>query len=138
MCPCQGSATGVSQIAVQVQHPEEADGTIQSLFAQKLVIEATFSMQVQRTSLNNENKVTQEGERELFTLTLVTSDEKVTQVLTALEEGQIQDRGEAVVSPLLTGRKAYMEWVQNSLSQNQQGGTAKFSVPIDLDVTPAV
>jgi len=78
MCPCQGSATGVSQIAVQVQHPEEADGTIQSLFAQKLVIEATFSMQVQRTSLNNENKVVQEGEKELFTLTLVTSDEKVT------------------------------------------------------------
>lgn len=95
-------------------------------------------MQVQRTSLNNENKVVQEGEKELFTLMLVTSDEKVTQVLTALEEGQIQDRGEAVVSPLLTGRKAYMEWVQNSLSQNQQGGTAKFSVPIDLDVTPAV
>merc|ERR1711934_265387 len=120
-------STGVSQIAVQVQHPEEADGTIQSLFAQKLVIEASFSMQVQRTSLNNENKVVQEGEKELFTLTLVTSDEKVT----AVEEGQIQDRGEAVVSPLLTGRKAYMEWVQNSLSQNQQGGNTKYSVPID-------
>lgn len=138
MCPCQGSATGVSQIAVQVQHPEEADGTIQSLFAQKLVIEATFSMQVQRTSFNNEQKVVQEGEKELFTLTLVTSDDKVTAVLTALEEGRIQERGEAVVSPLLTGRKAYMEWVQNSLNTNQQVGATRYSTPVDLDVTPAV
>lgn len=95
-------------------------------------------MQVQRSSLNNENKVVQEGEKELFTLTLVTSDEKVTAVLTALEEGQIQDRGEAVVSPLLTGRKAYMEWVQNSLSSSQQGMSTKYSTPIDLDGGPAM
>jgi len=138
MCPCQGSATGVSQVTVQVQHPEEADATIQSLFAQRLVIEATFSTQVQRTSFNNEQKVVQEGEKGLFTLTLVTSDDKVTAVLTALEEGRIQDRGEAVVSPLLTGRKAYMEWVSSSLSQSQQAGQQRYSTPVDLDVTPVM
>jgi len=46
MCPCQGSATGVSQIALQVEHAEEADGVVQALFKEKLVIEAKFTMQV--------------------------------------------------------------------------------------------
>ena len=74
-------------------------------------------MQVQRTSLNSENKVVVEGEKELFTLTLVTSDDKVTAVLAALEDGDLAKKGEAIVSPLLTGKKAYMKWVPDSLNQ---------------------
>jgi len=42
MCPCQGSATGVSQVSLTVAHAEEADEVVQKLFKDKLVIEAKF------------------------------------------------------------------------------------------------
>merc|ERR1711881_552762 len=51
MCPCQGSATGVSQVSLAIDAPEDADKVVQSLFLKKLAIEAKFLMQVQRTSM---------------------------------------------------------------------------------------
>ena len=46
MCPCQGSATGVSMVSVSVDAAEEADKVVQSLFQKKLALEARFLMQV--------------------------------------------------------------------------------------------
>jgi hypothetical protein len=36
MCPCQGSATGVSQVSLPIDAAEEADKVVQSLFMKKL------------------------------------------------------------------------------------------------------
>jgi len=93
MCPCQGSATGTSMISVAVDAAEEADKVVQSLFLKKLAIEARFLMQVQRTSMGAENKLVVEGEKTGMTLVIVTSDDKVTGVLSELEEGDIMKKG---------------------------------------------
>lgn len=63
MCPCQGGSTGISQISLAVDAPEEADKVVQSLFQKKLVNEAKFLMQVQRTSLGADSKLAVEGEK---------------------------------------------------------------------------
>lgn len=46
MCPCQGSATGVSMVSLAIDAAEEADKVVQSLFLKKLALEARFLMQV--------------------------------------------------------------------------------------------
>jgi len=116
MCPCQGSATGVSQVSLAIDAPEDADKVVQSLFLKKLAIEAKFLMQVQRTSMGAENKLVVEGEKNNVTLVIVTSDDKVTGVLSELEEGDVMKKGQAIVSPLLNGKREYMKWVQESLN----------------------
>jgi uncharacterized protein involved in tolerance to divalent cations len=116
MCPCQGSATGVSQISVSIDSVEDCDKVVQSLFVKKLAVEAKFLMQVQRTSMGSENKLVVEGEKNNLTLVIVASDDKVTGVLTELEEGDVMKKGQAIVSPLLKGKREYMKWVQESLN----------------------
>lgn len=143
MCPCQGSATGVSQIAVQVPGTEQCDDIIERFFADKLVIEATFSQQVRRKRVDDDKKEKakkDDTDQQLMTLTLVTSDDRVDGVLSALEKlggeggSGCVGGGEPLVSPLLTGKKGYMDWVQGSLSSSQDGATSKFSTsPMDLD-----
>jgi hypothetical protein len=86
------------------------------LFLKKLAIEAKFLMQVQRTSMGAENKLVVEGEKNAMTLVIVTSDDKVTGVLSELEEGDVMKKGQAIVSPLLNGKREYMKWVQESLN----------------------
>jgi len=81
MCPCQGSATGVSQVTVPIDAPEEADKVVQAVLMKKLASEARFLMQVQRTSVGNENKLVVEGEKESMNLVIITTDDKVTGVL---------------------------------------------------------
>jgi uncharacterized protein involved in tolerance to divalent cations len=49
-------------------------------------------------------------------LVILTSDDKVTGVLSELEEGDFMKKGQAIVSPLLNGKREYMKWVQESLS----------------------
>lgn len=73
-------------------------------------------MQVQRTALGADNKLVVEGEKNAMTLVILTSDDKVSGVLTELEEADIAKKGEAIVSPLLGGKRAYMKWVQESLN----------------------
>jgi len=73
-------------------------------------------MQVQRTSQDSEKKLKVEGEKSGMTLVVVTTDDKVTGVLAELEEGDIMKKGQAIVSPLLNGKKEYMKWVQESLN----------------------
>jgi len=116
MCPCQGSATGTSMITVAVDAAEEADKVVQSLFLKKLATEARFLMQVQRTSMGAENKLVVEGEKNGMNLVILTSDDKVTGVLSELEEGDVMKKGQAIVSPLLNGKREYMKWVQESLN----------------------
>merc|ERR1712021_103364 len=116
MCPCQGSATGTSMITVAVDAAEEADKVVQSLFLKKLALEARFLMQVQRTSMGAENKLVVEGEKNGMNLVILTSDDKVTGVLSELEEGDVMKKGQAIVSPLLSGKREYMKWVQESLN----------------------
>merc|ERR1712139_677152 len=116
MCPCQGSATGTSMISVAVDAAEEADKVVQSLFLKKLALEARFLMQVQRTSMGAENKLVVEGEKNGMNLVILTSDDKVTGVLSELEEGDVMKKGQAIVSPLLNGKREYMKWVQESLN----------------------
>jgi len=50
-------------------------------------------MQVQRTSMGAENKLVVEGEKNAMTLVIVTSDDKVTGVLSELEEGDVMKKG---------------------------------------------
>jgi len=57
MCPCQGNASGVSQITLGVDAPEDADKVVQQLFIKKLAIEAKFLMQVQKTQMGGDNKL---------------------------------------------------------------------------------
>merc|ERR1712010_203281 len=116
MCPCQGSATGTSMISVGVDAAEEADKVVQSLFLKKLAQEARFLMQVQRTSMGADNKLAVEGEKKGMSLVILTSDDKVTGVLSELEEGDVMKKGQAIVSPLLSGKREYMKWVQESLN----------------------
>lgn len=51
--------------------------------------------------MGNENKMVVEGEKELTTLVIVTNDDKVTAVLTELDEADLAKKGQAIVSPLL-------------------------------------
>jgi len=67
----------VSQISLQVEDPEAADHFVQTLFQKKLIVEANFKMQVQRTSLDANNKIVIEGEKDEMTMTIITSDDKV-------------------------------------------------------------
>jgi len=94
------------------------------LFLKKLAIEAKFLMQVQRTAIGGDNKLVVEGEKEHMTLVVVTNDDKVTAVLTELEEGDLAKKGEVIVSPLLNGKREYMKWVQESLNSVKASASA--------------
>lgn len=126
MCPCQGNASGSSQISVGVDTPEDADSVVKKIFEKKLATEAKFLMQVQRTSQGADNKLVVEGEKKNITLVIVTTDDKVTSVLTELEEGDVAKKGEVIVSPLLSGKREYTKWVQESL--NSVKATANVSL----------
>lgn len=126
MCPCQGNASGSSQISVGVDTPEDADSVVKKIFEKKLATEAKFLMQVQRTSQGADNKLVVEGEKQNVTLVIVTTDDKVTSVLTELEEGDVAKKGEVIVSPLLSGKREYTKWVQESL--NSVKATANVSL----------
>ena len=63
-----------------------------------------------------ENKLVVEGEKNGMNLVILTSDDKVTGVLSELEEGDVMKKGQAIVSPLLNGKREYMKWVQESLN----------------------
>merc|ERR1712230_302707 len=77
MCPCQGSATGVSQVSLAVDAPEDADKVVQQLFLKKLAVEAKFLMQVQRTAMGADAKLQVEGEKQEMHLVIVANDDKV-------------------------------------------------------------
>lgn len=111
MCPCQGSATGTSMISVAIDAAEEAEKVVQQLFMKKLATEARFLMQVQKTSMGSESKLVVEGEKNGMNLVVLTTDDKVTGVLSELEEGDVMKKGQAIVSPLLNGKREYMKWV---------------------------
>lgn len=89
---------------------------MKKIFEKQLASEAKFLMQVQRTTQGADNKLVVEGEKKAITLVIVTTDDKVTSVLTELEEGDVAKKGEVIVSPLLSGKKEYMKWVQESLN----------------------
>jgi len=46
-----------------------------------------------------------------MTLVIVTNDDKISAVLTELEEGDIAKKGEMIVSPVLSNKRDYMKWV---------------------------
>lgn len=94
-----------------------ADHVVQILFQKKLAIEAKFLMQMSRTSLDSSNRVVVEGEGHVMQLVIVTSDDKVPGVLTEIEQNGVGGgKAQAVVSPLLSGKREYMKWVQDSLN----------------------
>lgn len=94
------------------------------MFQKKLATEAKFLSQVQRTAIGENDKLVVEGEKNLMTLVIVTSDDKVSGVLTELEEQDLAKKGEAIVSPLLSGKRAYMKWVQESLNSVKASASA--------------
>jgi len=134
MCPCQGNSSGISQITLSVDAPEDADKVVQQLFLKKLAIEAKFLMQVQRTAMGGDSKLVVEGEKEVMHLVIVANDDKVSAVLTELEEGDLGKKGEMIVSPLLTNKRDYMKWVQESLSTVKASASASL---VDTDVDTA-
>lgn len=74
--------------------------------------------------MGGDNKLVVEGEKEVMTLVVVTNDDKVTAVLTELEEGDLAKKGEVIVSPLLNGKREYMKWVQESLNSVKASASA--------------
>lgn len=114
MCPCQGSSTGLSMIVAKVDSPEEAEHVIQKMFEKKLLNEASFQMQVQRTHLDSNNKIVVEGEGNVMTMVLITTDEKVGPALSEIEAGDVGRQGDIVVSPMLNGKRDYQKYVSES------------------------
>jgi len=98
-------------ISVAIDAAEEAEKVVQQLFMKKLATEARFLMQVQKTSMGSESKLVVEGEKNGMNLVVLTTDDKVTGVLSELEEGDVMKKGQAIVSPLLNGKREYMKWV---------------------------
>lgn len=68
-----------------------------------------------------------------MTLIIVTSDDRVSTVLTELETANVAKKGEAVVSPLLTGKRDYMKWVQESMNSVSTSSTKMSSSVIEKD-----
>lgn len=125
---------GISQITLSVDAPEDADKVVQQLFLKKLAVEAKFLMQVQRTAMGADAKLQVEGEKQEMHLVIVANDDKVSAVLTELEEGDLGKKGEMIVSPLLTNKRDYMKWVQESLNTVKASASASL---IDTDVDMA-
>jgi len=125
---------GISQITLSIDAPEDADKVVQQLFLKKLAMEAKFLMQVQRTAVGADSKMTVEGEKQDMHLVIVANDDKVSAVLTELEEGDLGKKGEMIVSPLLTNKRDYMKWVQESLNTVKASASASL---IDTDTDAA-
>lgn len=117
MCPCQGSATGVSSIVLQVTKVEDANHIVNDLFKSKKIIEATFQQRLQKTWINESGKLVVEGEGDVITLTMIASTANASAILDKLENGKIAQKGEATVAPLSTGKVGYMKWVQDTLDR---------------------
>jgi uncharacterized protein involved in tolerance to divalent cations len=79
-------------------------------------------------------KLAVEGEKQEMHLVIVANDDKVSAVLTELEEGDLGKKGEMIVSPLLTNKRDYMKWVQESLNTVKASASASL---IDTDVDMA-
>jgi uncharacterized protein involved in tolerance to divalent cations len=119
ICPCQGSATGVSSISLRIGKVDEANGVIGELFQAKLVIEAVYNQRLQRTSFDSEGKVKNETEGELLTVVLVCRTANASAVVEKLDSGKVAARSEIVVSALSTGKSDYMKWVEETLLATQ-------------------
>jgi len=84
--------------------------------------------------MGGDSKLVVEGEKEVMHLVIVANDDKVSSVLTELEEGDLGKKGEMIVSPLLTNKRDYMKWVQESLSTVKASASASL---VDTDVDTA-
>jgi uncharacterized protein involved in tolerance to divalent cations len=101
-------------IIAKVDSPEEAEHVIQKMFEKKLLNEASFQMQVQRTHLDSNNKIVVEGEGNVMNMVLITTDEKVGPALSEIEAGDVGRQGDIVVSPMLNGKRDYEKYVSES------------------------
>jgi hypothetical protein len=81
-------------------------------------------MQVQRSAVGADNKLVVEGEKEKVTLVISAADDKVVNIISELEEAEITKKGAIIVSPLLSGKKEYMKWVQESLNSVRASASA--------------
>ena len=81
--------------------------------------------------MGGDNKLVVEGEKEAMKLVIVANDDKVGAVLSELEEGDLAKKGEMIVSPLLSNKRDYMKWVQESLNTVKASASASL---IDTEI----
>lgn len=115
MCPCQASTSGVSMITVILNSDAEGVSAVKGLFGRGLIIDAQFKTEVSRTSYDNNGLKVIESESEVQRLEIITSDERVPFTLNILD-GQLGNKSDFVVSPLTTGKKSYMKWVEKTIN----------------------
>merc|ERR1712091_127057 len=94
----------------------EYDKFILSLFEKNLAIEGAFESEVQKFKLGADQKV-ENSDAESLRLRIVVNDDKVDQVMQALDERQLTAKStDFKLSPLLKGKNEYQKWQQTSLS----------------------
>jgi len=115
-CPCQASASGVSQITAVVRNASQVDIVTQALFEKNLVIDTKLVMFNKGMKLSNSGKYQFYKQKDNI-LEFVTSSDRVPLVIKEIS-GVVRS-SETVISPLTTGKSSYMKWVQLTLNKLQ-------------------
>lgn len=116
MCPCPNSGKGLTILYLEnIKDSAEYDKFVLSLFEKNLAIEGSFEAQVQRYSKGADDKV-QSTEAENIYLKLITHDDKIDEVMQALDAENLTLKSvDFKISPLLKGKTEYLKWQQSSV-----------------------
>jgi len=123
MCPCPNSGKGLTVLYLEnIKDSAEFDKFVLFLFEKNMAVEGSFESQLQRYSLGADEKMVA-NEEEATRLKLIVSDDKIDEVMQALDAQNLSRTStDFKISPLLKGKNEYLKWQQSSL-QNRQSIT---------------
>lgn len=112
MCPCPGQGKGMTQLILDgVEDAGDYDKFVLGLFEKNQAVEANFQAQMTKYSMSDAGKLTSEEEKQVVSLRLVVSDDKVDEVMTALDAASLPLKStDMKLSPLLKGKAEYLTW----------------------------
>jgi len=111
MCPCPNSGKGMTVLMLDgLKDSGEYDKFVLTLFERNMVMEGAFQSEVNRYFFGADDKVVNQ-EQENLMLRLVTSDDKIDEVMQLLDAQNLSMKStDFKISPLLKGKAEYQKW----------------------------
>merc|ERR1719331_1207267 len=134
MCPCPNSGKGLTVLYLNhISDPGEYDKFVLSIFEHNLAIEGSFEAEMQKYHYGADDKLVV-GEEENISLKLVVNDDKIDEVMQALDAQNLTAKStDMMISPLLKGKSEYLKWQQTALTQSNKSNQVHLGGEIEDD-----
>jgi chromosome segregation ATPase len=134
MCPCPNSGKGLTVLYLNhISDPGEYDKFVLSLFEHNLAVEGSFEAEMQKYHYGADDKLVV-GEEENISLKLVVNDDKIDEVMQALDAQNLTAHStDMMISPLLKGKSEYLKWQQTALTQSNKSNQVHLGGELEDD-----